>query len=140
MAAPVAEKGIATLPVGDDKKPRTKGTPRTRLRGSRKLAENFSEANAFGFGPGQQLRRCTVVGISTHFTEALLAGAQRLYGPSPIIVQTGGGYHAWYKHRGERRLIRPNPDKPIDILGGGFVVALLRKWQRVKPNYSGHVK
>jgi hypothetical protein len=48
---------------------------------------------------------------------------QSLYGPSPIIVQTGGGYHAWYKHRGERRLIRPDPDKPIDILGGGFVIA-----------------
>jgi Bifunctional DNA primase/polymerase, N-terminal len=62
------------------------------------------------------------VDIDTH-SEAVLADAQRLYGPSPIIVQTGGGYHAWYKHRGERRLIRPDPDKPIDILGGGFVIA-----------------
>jgi hypothetical protein len=38
-------------------------------------------------------------------------------------VRTGGGYHAYYSYAGERRLIRPYNDKPIDILGGGFVVA-----------------
>src|SRR5262245_10936862 len=112
-----AEKGIATFPVGDDKKPRTKGYLRTGLSGSKKLADKFSDANAFGFLPGQS-SGVTILDIDSH-NEAVLADAQRLYGPSPIIVRTGGGYHAWYKHRGERRLIRPDRDKPIDILGSG---------------------
>jgi hypothetical protein len=117
-----AEKGIATFPVGDDKKPRTKGYLRTGLRGSKKLAEKFSDANAFGFGPGHR-SGVTVVDIDTP-DEAVLADVQQRYGPSPLIVQTGGGgYHVWYKHGGERRLIRPDPDRPIDILGGGFVIA-----------------
>ena len=40
------------------------------------------------------------------------------------LERTGSGnFHAWYRHDGEARLIRPDPDKPIDILGSGFVVA-----------------
>jgi hypothetical protein len=40
-----------------------------------------------------------------------------------IIVRSGrGGLHAYYKHSGEGRKIRPNPSQPIDILGGGVVV------------------
>jgi Bifunctional DNA primase/polymerase, N-terminal len=116
-----AEKGIPTFPVGADKKPHTKGYLKTGLTGTKKLAEKFSDANAFGFGLGKR-SGVTIVDIDTH-NDAVLADAQRQYGSSPIIVQTGGGYHAWYKHRGERRLIRPDPDKPIDILGGGFVIA-----------------
>ena len=38
-------------------------------------------------------------------------------------MRTGGGYHAYYSYAGERRLIRPYHEKPVDILGGGFVVA-----------------
>jgi Bifunctional DNA primase/polymerase, N-terminal len=116
-----AEKGVATFPVGEDKKPHTRNYLRTGLRGSKKLAEKFCDANAFGFGPGQS-SGITVMDIDTR-NETVLADVQRLYGPSPIIVQTGRGYHIWYKHRGERRLIRPDPERPIDILGGGFVIA-----------------
>jgi hypothetical protein len=34
-----------------------------------------------------------------------------------------GHYHAWYRHNGEPRSIRPIPDLPVDVLGEGFVVA-----------------
>ena len=44
-----AEKGIATFPVNDNKKPCTKGYDRVGLNGSAELAEKFSEAEAFGF-------------------------------------------------------------------------------------------
>jgi hypothetical protein len=54
----------------------------------------------------------------------LLHDAQARYGRSPFIVETGGGYHAYYKYGGERRLIRPwGPEVPIDVLGGGYAVA-----------------
>jgi primase-like protein len=38
-------------------------------------------------------------------------------------VETGGGYHAYYRHNGGRRHIRPfGPHVPLDILGGGYVI------------------
>jgi len=55
--------------------------------------------------------------------EAILADALAYHGDTPFIVQTGGGYHAYYSYAGEGRLIRPYNNKPVDILGGGFVVA-----------------
>jgi Bifunctional DNA primase/polymerase, N-terminal len=115
-----AEQGIATFPVGPDKRPRTRGYLRTGLKGSRKLAEKY-DADALGFGPGQR-SGLTVLDVDTH-DKAVLAEAQEQFGQSSVIVQTPGGYHAWYRHRGERRHVRPNPGRPIDILGSGFVVA-----------------
>ena len=42
---------------------------------------------------------------------------------SPYLVETGGGYHAYYRYGGERRHIRPwGPDLPIDVLGNGYAV------------------
>jgi hypothetical protein len=55
--------------------------------------------------------------------ESILADALSEHGDTPFIVRTGGGYHAYYSYAGERRLIRPYREKPVDILGGGFVVA-----------------
>jgi hypothetical protein len=115
-----AEHGVATFPVGPDKKPRTRGYLQTGLRGSRKLAEKY-DADAIGFGLGDR-SRLTILDVDTH-EEAVLNQAQEQFGQSSIIVRTPGGYHAWYRHRGERRHVRPYPDKPIDILGGGFIVA-----------------
>ena len=38
-------------------------------------------------------------------------------------METGGGYHAYYRYGGERRHIRPwGPDVPIDVLGNGYAV------------------
>src|SRR5262249_4392618 len=33
-----------------------------------------------------------------------------------------GGFHAYYRHGGEPRRVRPNPHQPIDLLGDGMVV------------------
>jgi hypothetical protein len=116
-----AEKGIATFPVGEDKKPLTQKYLRTGLKGSAQLAEKFADADAFGFAPGYQ-SGITVVDVDAR-SKALLDLVQEQYGPTPFVVQTARGHHLWYQNRGERRQIRPEPDKPIDILGSGFVVA-----------------
>lgn len=65
----------------------------------------------------------TVLDIDTP-DERALADAIDHYGKTPIIVRSGSGNsQAWYKYGGETRRIRPLPNRPIDILGGGFVVA-----------------
>ena len=116
-----AERHIATFPVNADKKPAIRRWNQITLKGSSRLADRFHEANAFGFqlGPRSQI---TALDVDSP-DEAILAGALNCHGDTPFIVRTGGGYHAYYSYAGERRLIRPYHDKPIDILGGGFVVA-----------------
>jgi Bifunctional DNA primase/polymerase, N-terminal/Primase C terminal 1 (PriCT-1) len=66
----------------------------------------------------------TVVDIDSP-ADAELQYALTTYGDSPIIVQTASGkYHAYYRHDGERRRIKPDKAHPIDILGeGGLCVA-----------------
>jgi hypothetical protein len=116
-----AEKRIATFPVGTDKRPLVRRWNRIGLSASGRLAERFTEANAFGFQPGPR-SLVTVLDIDTH-DDALLAEALREHGETPFIVRTGGGYHAYYRHAGERRHVRPYENKPLDVLGAGLVVA-----------------
>ena len=67
--------------------------------------------------------RLTVLDVDRPRRARVLAAALDQHGRTPIVVRTGSGNRqAWYRHNGEERLIRPEPDKPIDILGGGFVV------------------
>jgi hypothetical protein len=119
------ERGIATFPVlmsEGQKKPAIKGWNRVGLRGSVELAQKFSDAEAFGFCPGTR-SRLTILDVDTS-DERVLEDALSKYGKTPIIVRSASGnYQAWYRHNGERRLIRPLADSPIDILGQGFVVA-----------------
>ena len=116
-----AEKRIATFPVGHDKKPEVRHWNKLGLSGSAKLAKRFTEANALGFqvGPRSQI---TVLDVDTR-NEGVLADALSEHGESPFVVRTGGGYHAYYRYSGERRRVRPYANKPIDVLGGGYVVA-----------------
>ena len=115
------ERRIATFPVNADKKPAIKRCNKITLSGSSRLAERFHQAEAFGFqlGPTSDI---TALDIDSQ-DEAILADALTYHGDTPFIVRTGGGYHAYYGYAGERRLIRPYHDKPVDILGGGYVVA-----------------
>jgi hypothetical protein len=56
--------------------------------------------------------------------ERVLADALDRHGKTRIVARSGSGnFQAWYKHNGERRQIRPWVGQPIDVLGGGFVVA-----------------
>lgn len=117
-----AEHGIATFPV-HDKRPAVSNYMRMGLPASRQMAGKFATAEGIGFACGER-SGITVLDVDSP-DERLLADALDEFGPSPLIIRSGSGNHqAWYRHRkGERRRIRPDKSRPIDILGGGYVIA-----------------
>jgi len=120
-----AASGIATFPVvvgPDGKKPLVSNYARFGLRASTEIAQKFPDAIALGLMVGKR-NRLTVLDVDSS-DECVLTDALGRHGQTPIVVRTGSGNRqAWYRYNGEERRIRPEPDKPIDILGGGFVVA-----------------
>lgn len=122
--AEYSRHGIATFPVrieGKDKRPAVKGYLRVGKNASRQFAEKFGESDAFGFA--LKPSRITVLDVDTP-DERVLADAMARHGRSPLIVRSvSGNYQAWYRHNGEKRLVRPWRDVPIDVLGHGYVVA-----------------
>lgn len=115
-----AEAGISTFPVRD-KRPAVKHYLKIGSATSGQLALKFDAADAFGFACRRN--RLTILDVDTN-DERVLADAIAENGPTPIIVRSGSGnWQAWYRHNGEKRRVRPDPAKPIDILGDGFVVA-----------------
>lgn len=115
-----AEHGIATFPVRD-KRPAVRGYLKVGLRASGQFVLKFPLESAFGLSCRKS--GITVLDIDAP-DERLLADAMSEVGASPFIVRSGSGnFQAWYRHNGEGRLVRPNPERPIDILGDGFVVA-----------------
>jgi hypothetical protein len=120
--ADYAARRIATFPVDADKKPMVRHYGRFGLASSRRIADRFAGAPAIGFMCGPR-SGVTVLDVDTN-DERVLADAVDRHGRTPIIARSGSGnFQAWYRHAGERRLIRPRRDVPIDILGAGFVVA-----------------
>lgn len=115
-----AEAGISTFPVRD-KKPAIRGYLKTGPNLSRQLADKFGDAPALGFSCKRA--GLTIVDVDTT-DETILADALARYGDTPIVVRSGSGhFQAWYRHGGEGRKIRPDKAVPVDILGGGYVVA-----------------
>ncbi len=123
--AQYAAYGIATFPVAvgaDGKKPLVSNYARFGLPASRKIAQKFPKATALGFMVGIRTR-LTVLDVDSP-NDSVFADALNRHGPTPIIVRTGSGhFQGWYRYNGEKRLIRPEREDPIDILGAGFVVA-----------------
>jgi hypothetical protein len=119
------ECGLVTFPVriaGKDKKPAVSNYHKAGARASREWAARFPNADAFAFLAGPR-SRVTVLDVDTS-DERVLADALDRHGQTPIVVSTGSGNRqAWFRHNGEGRQIRPDPSRPIDILGGGVVVA-----------------
>jgi hypothetical protein len=118
-----AEHGIATFPLRENKRPAIRGYNRVGLCGSWELARKFPHATALGFLTD---KRSGITGLDVDTTDELVfADALIRHGDTPIKVRTASGkYHAWYKHNGERRRIRPFGELPIDLLGtGGLIVA-----------------
>jgi len=117
-----AAHGVATFPVDANKRPMVSRYSRFGLPASAKIASKFAAAPAIGFMCG---RRSGVTVLDWDSTdERGFADALNRHGETPIIVRSGSGHlQGWYRHAGERRLIRPRRDDPIDILGAGFVVA-----------------
>jgi hypothetical protein len=118
-----AKHRIATFPVRADKKPAISHYQKVGLRGSQQLAFKFAAANAFAFMCGPR-SRITVLDVDTT-DERVLADALDRHGRTPVVVHTASSkWHAYYRHNGERRRIRPWPDLAIDLLGAnGFVIA-----------------
>lgn len=115
-----ASLGIPTFPVRD-KRPEVKGYLKTGLRASEQFAIRFPEAQAFGLACRRNA--ITVLDVDAP-DERLLADAMSEVGPSPFVVRSASGnFQAWYRNSGEPRKVRPDPRRPIDILGDGFVVA-----------------
>jgi hypothetical protein len=117
-----AAYGISTFPVdGEGKRPLIRGYDQVDIAGSAKLVAKFGAADAFGFN----VKRAGIVVVDLDTPDAaMLEEALQTHGPSPIIVQSAGGnFQIYYRHGGEGRHIRPWSDKPIDILGAGYVVA-----------------
>jgi hypothetical protein len=116
-----AEHNIPTFPCGPDKRPAVTNYGRFGLAASNQIASR-SGADALGFMCGKR-SGVTVLDVDTT-DEGILADALSRHGKTRIITRSGRGrFHAWYRHNGERRWIRPRRDMPIDILGGGYVVA-----------------
>jgi hypothetical protein len=114
-----AELGIATFPVRD-KRPVVRGYLRAGMRASQQFASKFPDEAAFGLACRKN--RITVLDVDSP-DERLLADALDEFGLTPFIVRSASGnFQAWYRHKGERRRVRPD-HRPIDILGDGFVVA-----------------
>ncbi|MEO1921831.1 MAG: bifunctional DNA primase/polymerase [Sphingomonadaceae bacterium] len=115
-----ADAGIPTFPVRD-KRPAVKGYLKTGLKASGQFALKFSDEDAFGFACRRN--RITVLDVDTP-DERILCDALSEFGPTPLVVRSGSGnWQAWYRNGGEKRKVRPDPARPIDILGDGFVVA-----------------
>lgn len=122
--AEYAKRGIATFPVrieGKDKRPAVKHYLRIGKEASRQFAQKFGGSEAFGFA--LKPNHITVLDVDTQ-DESVLADAMARHGRSPLIVRSGSGnFQAWYRHNGEKRLVRPWDGLPIDVLGNGYVVA-----------------
>jgi hypothetical protein len=121
-----AERGIVIFPViitpDGNKKPAVTGYLKIGPRRSAESAIKFADAAAFGFACGPRTR-ITIVDLDDT-DEAIIREGERLFGVSPVLWRTGGGRFAMpFRHNGERRLIRQLPGLPIDLLGGGYVVA-----------------
>jgi hypothetical protein len=114
---------IATFPVRADKTPAIRSYQKVGLRGSEQLACKFTDAEALGFMCGPR-SRITVLDVDTA-DEHVLADALVRHGRTPVVVRTASGkWHAYYRHNGEQRRIRPYADLAIDVLGAnGFVIA-----------------
>src|SRR5450432_3659416 len=121
-----AARGLATFPLRSDdrKRPAVSNYNLMGLRASRQLVMKWADAEGLACMAGRR-NKITVIDIDARGAEGerLLADVQREVGEARFIVRTGGGgFHAYYRHSGERRKIRFDPRRPIDLLGGGQIV------------------
>jgi hypothetical protein len=115
--------GVVPLPIAPDgKRPMIRHPEKFGRRAAIELLPKFPTA-ALGFWCGSH-NRLTVVDIDSTADVELQHALDR-YGDSPVIVRTATGKaHAYYRHNGERRRIRPDRSHPIDLLGeGGLCIA-----------------
>ncbi len=116
---------IPTLPMwvsAGKKKPAVSRYNRIGLPHSAQLALDFPDIDALAFMAGKRTK-ITVLDIDSP-DEDLLRDMMKRHGQTPIVVRSGSGnFHAWYRFNGEARKVRPDSSIPVDLLGGGVVVA-----------------
>jgi hypothetical protein len=117
-----AARGIPTFPVGDNKTPLVRHYSRVGLQASTKLTRRFADATALGFMAGPPSGVTVLDYDSTE--EGGFGDVLSRHGDTPIKIRTASGkFHGLYRHDGERRCVRPFKGLPVDIMGGGFVIA-----------------
>jgi hypothetical protein len=121
-----ASHGVPLFPMrleaDGSKRPMVRNYQRIGVAASATLTKQFGDASAFGFVCGER-SRISVLDVDDA-DERLLADAMTRHGKTRLVIRTARRrFQAWYRWNGERRLIRPNPSCPIDILGAGVVVA-----------------
>jgi len=119
--AEYARHNIRTFPMRG-KRPAVTGYQKADFDRCEQWKLKFPDVEAFAFMAGPR-NRIMVIDIDSS-DNSLLNETMKRYGEPPIVVQTpSGGFHLWYQHAGEARQIRPDATVPVDILGGGVVVA-----------------
>jgi len=123
-----AALGIATFPFDATavvkRGPLVSHYNRMGLRASKQMLLRFPDAPGLAAMAGAR-NRFTVIDIDARGAagERLLADVQRDFGNARVVTRTGsGGFHAFYRHNGEVRKIRPDLRRPIDLIGGGPIV------------------
>src|SRR5262249_23105510 len=107
-----AERGIATFPVGENKKPSVRGWMNAGQGRSTAWAAKFRAARALGYVTGRR-SNVTVLDIDTT-DEKVAQDAIRRHGQPAVVVRTASRkFHHLYRYNGERRRIRPWPDRPV---------------------------
>jgi Primase C terminal 1 (PriCT-1)/Bifunctional DNA primase/polymerase, N-terminal len=116
-----SKHGIATFPTRD-KVPIVANYHKMGRPASAQFARKYPDEAEFGFCCGKRSKVTIIDYDSTD--EALLREGNRMFGESPLLVRTRKGLHAYYRHDGERRRIRPFDGLDLDILGeNGLTVA-----------------
>lgn len=119
-----AAAGLSVFPVDTPRKrPAVRGWQKATPQLARKWAsvDKLSAAEGIGVVMGKP-NGLTEVDVDVE-GEAWLKAAVERFGQTPIIIRTASGKHKlWYRHSGERRIIRLE-GQPIDILGKGFTIA-----------------
>jgi hypothetical protein len=127
-----AERNIPTFPLRGNKVPAIGNYQKIGLPASSKLAMNhrFRAASGIGFMTNARTR-ITVLDVDTT-DERVLADAMSRHGSTPLVARTASGkFHAYYRHNGEHRKIRPFNGLPIDLLGNnGLVVATPSRFEK----------
>ena len=97
---------------------------RIGLRASHQMTLRFPDAGLAAMAGARNKR--TIVDINGRDTlaERLVADVQREFGPAKVVVQPAQmvSIATTFFHKGEKRKIRPNPQRPIDIIGDREIV------------------
>lgn len=120
-----AASGLPAFPVDTrSKRPAVtrwqRTTPSQSLRWARREGLASKDGVGILMGPSSGITEIDIDAVG----DAWIGMAIERFGGTPIVIRTASGKgKLWYRHNGERRVIRPFLGLPIDVLGGGFTIA-----------------